>query len=287
MASPYTNTKRSTGTMRPGKHKRLRAGLLALTLVVSLAAAYTALKPDPAGKVSAHVEPHPHGSPAELTDPATFMAAYLAVNCGPMLLEGTRTIRISGTVEREHGRQAFHLMKKRPDRMRFTIDRGSHEMTVGVDGDSVWRRLRAPVHSDIVDTLVGPEAAAWKKLSRFFDRIIGAHLGEGRLLGIDRAAWEGRDCLEVRTEDADGARASTFVDLRTLHPLAEQETLPDGRLKQTILSDYRAIDGMPIPFAAETRLDGTLESRVRIESAQLNSGILSELFERPEDPPDF
>jgi len=47
------------------------------------------------------------------------------------------------------------------------------------------------------------------------------------------------------------------------------------------MSDYRNIDGMPLPFLIESSVDGTFESRIQLESAQLNTGLLSELFERP------
>lgn len=88
----------------------------------------------------------PHGTLSELTHIEAFTQAYLSVNCNAPLLANTQTIRVTGHMMNGDNRQAFSMITKRPDRMLFTVNRGSHEMTFGVSGDTVWRRIRAPQH---------------------------------------------------------------------------------------------------------------------------------------------
>jgi hypothetical protein len=198
------------------------------------------------------------------------------VNCNATLLEKTQTMRVSGHRVNGDNRQAFSLIKKRPDQMLFTIDRGSHESTYGVSGDTVWRRIRAPQHDDLFALIEGQEADAWLDQRRFFDRIISASLGEGRITAIEASSWTGADCLKV------SAAVDILVDPRTMHPIVELEPILDGTIKQTTFSDYRDIDGMFIAFDMVSSVEGEQQGRIIIDKASINSGVLSTLFDLPE-----
>lgn len=67
-----------------------------------------------------------------------------------------------------------------------------------------------------------------------------------------------------------------------MYLIAELQPLPDGTIKQTVFSDYRNIDGMPMPFEMVSSVGDKPESRIRLNSATLNPGVLSRLFEVPE-----
>ena len=204
------------------------------------------------------------------------------MNCNATLLEKTQTIRVAGQMESGDNSQAFTLIKKRPDRMLFTIDRGSHQMTFGVSGETVWRRIRAPQHDDLFALIEGQEAEAWRDQRRFFDRIISASLGEGHITAVEVASWRGADCLKVSTLSADGAAVDILVDPRTMHPIVELEPIPDGTIKQTTFSDYRDIDGMLIAFDMVSSTEGEQQTRIILDKVSINSGVLSTLFDLPE-----
>jgi hypothetical protein len=179
--------------------------------------------------------------------------------------------------------QAFTLLKKRPDKLLFTIESASHEMTFGVSDDIVWQRIRAPEHADFFALIEGPEAEAWLGQRRFFDAIITASLGEGHITEIKVANWEETDCLQVTIQDTNGAVAEILVAPHTMYPIAESRTLPDGTIKQTVFSDYRDVEGMQVPFKMEVSHDGKIASLILLDSAYINSGVLSKLFEIPKD----
>ena len=281
MRSSYTNTKRKRG--KPTKLQKLFKLTIYLgTICLSLAAIATIVSFIRAGDDAVVGVELPYGTLVELTEPEAFTQAYLSVNCNPTLLERTQTIRVTGHMINGDHKQAFSLIKKRPDRMLFTIDRGSHEMTFGVSGDTVWRRIRAPQHEDLFALIEGEEAEAWLGQRRFFDRIISASQGEGSLTAIKAADWKGADCLKVSTLDADGAIVDILIDPQTMYPIAELELLADGTIKQTVFSDYRDINGMPIPFNMVASVEGKPESHIQLNSAALNTGVLSKLFDVPE-----
>jgi hypothetical protein len=281
MRSPYTNTTRKGG--KPTKLQKLVKLTVYLGAIsISLAAIATIVsfirsEDDTATKITL-----PHGPLSELTHIEAFTQAYLSVNCNAALLANTQTIRVTGHMVNGDNRQAFSLIKKRPDRMLFTIDRGSHDMTFGVSGGTVWRRIRAPQHEDLFALIEGKEAEAWLGQRRFFDRIISATQGEGSLTAIEIADWKSADCLKIRTLDTEGAAVDILVDPQTMYPIAELETMTDGTLKQTVFSDYRDVGGMPLPFKMESSQNGEAKSRIILDAAALNTGVLSKLFDVPE-----
>jgi hypothetical protein len=216
-----------------------------------------------------------------LTAPEAFTRAYLSVNCNAMLLKSTQTIRIAGLIQSGGNQQAFSLIKKRPDRMLLTIDRGSYEMAFGVSDATVWRRIRSPQHEELVALIEGEEAQEWLEQRRFFDRIISAAQGTGSITAIQPTTWQETACLQVSTLDTEGTAVDILIDPQTMYPIAELQTLSDGTIKQTVFSDYRNIDGMPIPFAMATSVDDEQQSSIRLNSAKLNFGVLSKLFDVP------
>ncbi|WPJ93981.1 hypothetical protein SH580_11110 [Coraliomargarita algicola] len=281
MGSPYTNTKQASD--QPSKLQRLSKRILYITtFALTCAAIYTAIQSTRAPDTSTAETQSPRGSIQKLLNPETFMAAYLAINCKAPLLQTTQTIRVTGKIDDGTKNENFVLIKKQPDLMLFTISREAHQITFGVNGQTVWRRIRTPNREPHSTTIDGSEAQTWKSQARFYDRIIEAHLGNGHITAIESAEWEDSECLKVHVTDAEGEKIETFIDPQSMHPLAETQTLPDGTLQKTLYSDYRDVDGMPIPFFMTTYINDKVMNRIQLNSASLNTGIISKLFEIPD-----
>ena len=245
------------------------------------AAAYTIVKSiDSLDTAPAEVQ-FPYGSIQELSDTETFLAAYLSVNCKSNLLRSTQTFRAVGTIESGGDSLSFTLIKKRPDKMRFTIKQSSQEIIYGVNADTVWQCIRAPQKEDQFARIEGEEATKWVSQSRFFDWIISASQGEGEIVGIEVEQWTGNDSLKVRVIDDYGNTYAIFIDPQTLYPLAERLTLPNGIITETIFNDYRDVDGLPTPFQLTISAESKSVRKIQLNNATRNAGILSHLFELP------
>ncbi|CAA6679717.1 MULTISPECIES: hypothetical protein [unclassified Lentimonas] len=281
MKTSYTNTKLITEG--PTKFQKiLKYALYLAALVMVVAAIVTIISfSNKEDDSQAALPAFPYGTLNELTNPAAFMQAYLSVNCNATLLESTQTIRVAGVMESGDTTRKFTLIKKRPDRLLFKMKQDALNITIGVNNGNVWRIIRAPQRDDLVTLIEGDEATQWLGQRRFFDRIISASLGDGTITGIATAEWDAQTCLEVTTQTK-GETAQTLVDPKTMYPLVERQTMPDGSIQRTVSSDFRDVQGMPIAFTIESFTDDTLDSRIRINSAALNTGLLSQLFEVPD-----
>ena len=283
MGSSYTNTKRQSS--KPTKlQKLLRYTLYIVAACITIAAGSTIVSFFRTEEIVIVEAPlFPYGSIEELAQLDIFQTVYLQVNCNADLLESTRTIRVTGRMGSGDNSQPFSLIKKRPDQMLFTIDRGSHDMTFGVTGSTVWRRIRMPQQEDQITRIEGDEATAWLDQREFFDRIITATQGRGTLQSVEIATWQGAPSLKVTVIAEDNSDSvEVFVNPQTMYPEAELKQLKDGSLQKTIFSNYRNIKGMPIPFKMESFTDDKPENTITLKSASINSGVLSDLFEMPQ-----
>lgn len=166
--------------------------------------------------------------------------------------------------------------------MRFKVNQGLQEITFGVSADIVWRSIRSQQKQEINYALIeGEDALKWIKQTRFFDLIISASLGESQIVGIEVEQWAGNDSLKVEVVDTYENTSLIFIDPQTLYALAERQTQPDGKIIETIFSDYRDVDGIPTPFLMTTSQERKVVSKTQLTDAALNTGVLSKLFELP------
>lgn len=279
MGSSYTNVKRK-GRKKKTFQKFLKPVISLVFIGLSCSTVYTLMPLFESDNTPVPEARDRHRSLDELTRIETFIPAYLEVNGNETLLNNTQTLRVSGEIETNSELQTFQLFKKRPGLMRINIGQRNQEMTVGVNSTEVWKRIRTPLQSEITE-ISGPEAAKWRADARIFDRIVSAHLGDGRILGIEADEWSGRDCLEVEVKDDAEQAVLVRVDPNTMYPLSEEQRMDDGSTMELVMKDYRIVDGLPVAFIIERTIDGAFKYRVRLDSAKLNSGLLSQVFERP------
>ena len=282
MRRAFKNTKAING--QPTTLQKLCWLLLCFGVIgLASAAVYSVINNKASSPSAAPIEVRlPYGSLKELSDPKTFMAAYLSVNCNSDLLRRTQSIRVTGTIERDGLSENFTLIKKRPDKMRFFVKQGLKEITFGTDADIVWRCIRSPQNQEVnYVRLEGDEALKWIKQTRFFDLIISASQGEGQILEIEGEQWAGNDSLKVRVIDTYGDTYVIFIDPQTLYPLAQRQFHPNGKMSETIFNDYRDLDGLPTPFQLTVSQENNAASKIQISSAVINPGLLSKLFELP------
>ena len=280
MAGGYTDVKRKRRPKPGERAKKFFRISLPVALILSIAAAYELIRSQADSGPTEAIVKMPYGSLEELSDTASFLKAYLAVNAGGEVLETTRTISITGRAKNDSISRNFRLFKKRPNLLRFTTEAESADVTIGYDGREVWQRIRQRFADDQIQTLSGTEASRWINQARFFDRIVSAHLGIGHITGIAIESYQGVDYLAVSTVGTDGGSAITLVDPTTMYPFLEREAREEG-MAVTEFGEYRKVGGIPLPFLVVSKLDGELISRTELKSAKLNEGILDRFFAKP------
>ncbi|MFP4261185.1 MAG: hypothetical protein ACLFS1_08915 [Opitutales bacterium] len=261
-------------------------GLLCVAILIGLA--WTFLKPDPVQRERDNYETAAAQTDTpgleELTDLATFRAAYLEANGGREAINRLQSLQVTGTIESDGSTVPFRTVKKRPNKGIFIMSMPEYEVSLVVNGDVVWQRVEQPGMEPVNTLMPDDEAHATRNLGYFFDTTMHILLDEPS--AIERLAadsWESTETLRMDFSSAERTAAgSVHFDPDTLQPIVQiQKSGEDGQ-RMTRYEDYRAIeDGIQQPFRSETFLNGDLVNRTKIEKVATNPGILDFIFEYP------
>lgn len=258
------------------------AGLALFVLVVVVFLVPALFDPDR----GAGEEAYPYGTPYQLTLPGELRQAYLEANGGEASLKDLQSLRSSGVLENGSERISFTAIKKRPWQSLLNLRFHTHELSFVVDGDQVWQRVTPRGRSSMVELKDGQEAIRIRRLGAFFDPLMMLFLlNEGRLLGVEEGMWKERPAIVVRFENSDlDLKSTAYVDPSTMHQLARVDAVSDGSQRTQHYSDHRKVFGLIEPFTVETRVDGELDNRIKVERIEHNIGTFPSSFSFPGDP---
>lgn len=282
MSHSYTNTKRK-GKKNSKLVGVLGIGALGLAVVITVAAAYKMFSSTGSDETAEeYTRTTDYGSLDELTNREKFIAAYLEAQGGIETLNSVDTMLIVGEVEIQGKQGTLRLYRKRPNLLRISNDLGSRKMTTAFDGKEVWQSLSVTSEPDKLRTIIGEEKKSWLKNTRFFDWIISAYYGDGRILDpIEITNYNSKEVLKVTVENSYGNVEEILVDPDTMYPISLHTTSDSGAPVENLLSDYIEVSGIHMPSDIIMKIGGEVHSRTKVTSAKINTGLLTDIFQRP------
>lgn len=176
----------------------------------------------------------------------------------------------------------FLMRKKRPNSIRYRLSAGETSIICGYDGRSGWQRTTVAGEVTIED-LPADQLAALRAESDF-DSPLFRHLEKSwnviSLIGNEQIGDDHVNVLEVKKFGKPFARY--YLNSRSGLILKRVQIHPDGALGlETLYRDYREVDDYQFAFEVENRVGDEQVSLVRIETIEVNSGLLSFYFEKP------
>jgi len=105
------------------------------------------------------------------------------------------------------------------------------------------------------------------------------------LRDLGDATFDKRRHRVITFADSDGSQIALYLDAQS-HRLAKFETLADNavlgdQLSEVVLSDYRAVSGVQLPFRAVTRVAGEVVQDLQFTEIRVNAGAAAAAFEPP------
>jgi hypothetical protein len=179
----------------------------------------------------------------------------------------------------------FKLAKQRPNKSRLEIEFAGKTAVQVYDGANGWK-LRPYLNRDAVEPFTPEEAKAQAESDDLADPLID-HAARGtkvELAGIEKV--EGRDAYKLTLTPKTGAvrhvwvDAATFLDVKVQGPQRRM----DGKLRNVFVyqRDFRAVQGVKIPFVLETVVDGYPQKhRILVEKVAVNPKLGGETFAKP------
>ncbi|MEK7795729.1 MAG: hypothetical protein AAB353_14420 [Candidatus Hydrogenedentota bacterium] len=151
------------------------------------------------------------------------------------------------------------------------------EVKRGVTGDTVWS-LDPMQGARIVE---GEEADGQKRQAGF-DQFANWKTDYAKVEVAEEADLEGTKAFKVVFTPKEGAATTIFFAKDSGLPVRMEQQTPDGMTGATLLSDYKAVDG--IQLAHKLRIEGgQMTFEMVYESIQHNTDIPAGTFDLPEE----
>lgn len=258
------------------KNRFARSSVWVLASITSFAglAAHTHAADEPAAAAPAA---------ASLPDAKAIMEKYVEAIGGREKLQSVKSRIMSSTIEfPEQGMKGTSKVYQAPPAMVFseTEIAGIGKFTQGSDGAVAWES-NAMMGTRV---LSGKEKANFLRSMRFNAEYDFANTYKS-MKTIDTGKVGDREAFIVELVSNDDVTEKRLFDKETGLLLSLQSKIPSqmGEIEsETFFSDYRAIDGVKIPFKTIVKVM-TSEISTTVDKAEFNAEIPADRFALPED----
>ena len=299
----FNDTSKNRGSSRPKFRPNFKVYLLILVVIslVFLVGMFTVLHYNGQYEVPP-VSQKPVTSSSSSTSSSTFTSsshsiqikvpdllnAHLNALGGRQALQDVRSVRYEGKVNFTSGQSDFQTLVLSPDKGMLVTNPGeAGGQKLMLNGDIAWRVIEQQDGSREVLRLEDESMESLKWSLRVHNTL--RHLAlEGQYSGLSVKEIEFMDkpCYELTKKMPDGSDFLAILEKETLYLLKMMETLRvgDAQNEFTIMfDDYRMVSGVVEPYQTTLYKNGDLDNEVEIGSIQVNSGVISSLFQVPDE----
>jgi hypothetical protein len=216
------------------------------------------------------------------------MSAYLMAIGGRDALQQVRSVRYEGRVTFDSKASDFQMLLLKPDKGMLVTNPGqAGSIKLMLNGDVAWQVTEVRDGSREISRLdeSGTESLKWSlRVHNTFRRL--ALDGQFSGLSVREIRYDGKPCYEFTKTMPNGSIFLALLEKETLYLLKTVETI-DGKDGvdefSVIYDDHRMVSGIVEPFETELYRNGELDNKVMINSIRVNAGVISSLFEVPEE----
>ncbi len=201
---------------------------------------------------------------------------------GSRAVEALSSLSIEGTQTQNGKSYHFLMRKKRPNSIRYRLNAGDTSIICGFNGRLGWQRSK--VGAEVTITDLPADQLAVLRDEADFNSPLFRHLEKSwnAITLIEKELVEEGyvNVLEVKKFGKPFARY--HLNARSGLILKRVRMNADGTPSlETHYRDYREVDGCQFAFEVENRIGDQQVSLVKIETIEVNPGLLSFYFEKP------
>lgn len=196
--------------------------------------------------------------------------------------ETLTSLSVEGTILQNGQTFDFLMRKKRPHFMRYRLSNEYNSVIAGYDGSQGW--ILTKNNQEVSIDLIDQEAHRKIRDQSRFDSPLFFHLqkSEHQIELIERISLDGRSVLVLEVIEYDSDASRYYLDFENTHIVRVDHLDADGEFSiQTLYRDYREVEGFPFAFEIETRVNGETKSLAKVNSIDVNPGMISVYFAKP------
>ncbi len=198
-------------------------------------------------------------------------------------LHSISSIKVSGRLTAQGNQMIMTTWMKRPNMMRQEMDVRGQKVVQAFDGTRAW--ALNPLMGTNVPVEVPGAQADLVKSGADFDGPLVDYKAKGNTLelaGTDTV--DGAKVFKIKVTPKSGPALMLFLDATTgleRKMSAEVEQGGQRMIVETVLSDYRTVSGVQLPFSVRTMMNGQLAAEVAIDSYEVNPPMDESIFKMP------
>jgi outer membrane lipoprotein-sorting protein len=213
----------------------------------------------------------------------TLVAKNLQAKGGEAKLKAIQTMRMSGRVSIQGMELPMTIAAKRPNLMRQEMQIQDKRIVTAFDGQKAWM-INPMMGTESAQELTGPQADMAKDQADFDGALVDwkakGHTVE--LVGLEEVG--GVKAQKIKVTKKNGQVQYFFLSPDTgLEIKTTTEVLQGGSTMtvETELSEYRSVDGIMLPHALKTSINGTPTASIVVEKIELNAPLDESTFTLP------
>src|SRR5580700_3072250 len=211
-------------------------------------------------------------------EPAKIADQYVKAAGGSKVLSKIQTMTLEGTfTNAADGKSGtYTLDTKLPNRYYSELVIGDKNVIEAYNGKSAWHQTAAGE----LGTLLGQEGLQLEAASSYYNsRFLNLKKNKLALAFVGHAQVRGKDALQVEVTAPTGVKREVFFDPQS-HLIVKETGAVGGVDEELMYDDYRAVDGVKLPYKIELHRGHDAYS-VDVARAAINGTVGERVFDFP------
>jgi hypothetical protein len=211
-------------------------------------------------------------------DAAKIVEQYIKAAGGAQRISKIQTLEMEGTITRSANGKAgtFTFDTKLPNRYYSELVADDKSWIEAYNGKSAWHQDGAGE----VATSLGQESSQLEAAGQYYNaRLVNSKKNKLALALVGHAQVGGKDAFEIEVTAANGMKRRVYFDAVT-HLIVEEKAAIGGVEEAMLYGDYRAVDGVQLPYQIELRRGGDTY-QIAVTRVAVNGVIADRVFDFP------
>lgn len=212
------------------------------------------------------------------------LARNTAARGGAEKLAAVKAMRLTGKLSLAGMEGPFTMVKKRPELFKVELTIGGMTGTQAYDGRSGWMVMPFLGQKE-PGPMTGDMLAAVKEQSDFDGPFIDYAKKGNKVELLGKADISGSAAYKLKLTTKDGQESTVYLDAATwLEAKIEAKRKIQGQDVdiETILGNYKAVDGLLLPFSIQSNISGTPGGQTfTFDKVEINPAIDDAAFHMP------
>jgi outer membrane lipoprotein-sorting protein len=218
-------------------------------------------------------------SPASAQTVDELVAKNIEAKGGLEKLHGVQTVKQTSTLDMQGMTASIVVYGKRPNLLRQEVKLGDQTIVNAFDGTTPWM-INPLAGTDRPVVITGPQADMIRDQSSFDGPLVDYKDKGSKVELAGHETADGRAYDHLTITDKDGQVQDVYLDGTTGLEARLVTKSAAGTFEQD-LSDYRDVDGIKVPFAIRTLVNGVEQSRITVQSVTFNVDVDAGMFAVP------